>query len=89
MVDMSTLDIPDYVLGHSSAELQRLIDQSRFFGDLTAQVLRQAGLGRGMRVLDVGCGAGDVSFLAASIVGPTGEVIGIDRSPNSALARRG
>jgi SAM-dependent methyltransferase len=33
-----------------------------------------------MRVLDVGCGAGDVSFLAASLVGPTGMVIGVDKS---------
>ena len=71
---------PDYVLGHSEDELKRLIDQARFFGDLTAQVLHLAGLGPGMRVLDVGCGAGDVSFLAASIVGPQGVVIGVDTS---------
>jgi SAM-dependent methyltransferase len=57
-----------------------LINQSRFLGDLTAEVLRRAGIGAGMRVLDVGCGAGDVSFLAASLVGPTGAVIGIDRA---------
>jgi SAM-dependent methyltransferase len=36
-----------------------------------------------MRVLDVGCGAGDVSVVIASIVGPTGHVTGIDRSPDS------
>jgi 2-polyprenyl-3-methyl-5-hydroxy-6-metoxy-1,4-benzoquinol methylase len=33
-----------------------------------------------MRVLDVGSGAGDVAFLAAEIVGETGEVIGVDRA---------
>jgi SAM-dependent methyltransferase len=33
-----------------------------------------------MRVLDVGSGAGDVAFLAADLVGNTGEVIGMDRS---------
>src|ERR1700680_451865 len=33
-----------------------------------------------MRVLELGCGAGDVSFLIASLIGPTGSVTGIDRS---------
>ena len=75
MLSANITERPDYVLGHSEDELKRLIDQARFFGDLTAQVLHLAGLGPGMRVLDVGCGAGDVSFLAASIVGPQGVVI--------------
>lgn len=69
-----------YVLGHANRELDRLIEQARFIGDLTAQVLTLAGLGEGMRVLDVGCGAGDVSLLAAQFVGPTGSVLGVDRS---------
>jgi SAM-dependent methyltransferase len=34
-----------------------------------------------MRVLDLGCGVGDVSLLAAELVGPTGSVVGIDRDP--------
>ena len=59
-----------YLIRHSGDELNRLISQARFFGDLTGQVLDMAGLKSGMRVLDVGCGAGDVSFLAASMVGP-------------------
>src|SRR5688572_25368686 len=72
-----------YILGHANEELERLIGQSRFLGDLTEHFLRLAGLQSGMRVLDVGCGAGDLSFLAASLVGPTGHVTGIDRSPDS------
>ena len=68
-----------YALGHSQQELDRLVFQGRFIGDLTAHVLRLAGLGSGMRVLDVGSGAGDVAMVAADIVGPGGHVVGIDR----------
>lgn len=79
----------EYPLGHGDAELDRLIKQSQFFGVLTEQVLRLAGVSAGMTVLDVGCGAGDVSLLAASLVGPGGRVIGVDRSADAiALARR-
>jgi len=78
----------EYVLGHSAAELQRLIDQAAFFGDLTADLFRRAEIRPGMSVLDVGCGVGDVAFLAASLVGPTGSVLGIDRAAEAvALAR--
>jgi SAM-dependent methyltransferase len=69
-----------YILGHDPDELDRLIAQARFFGDLTEEVLRRAGVGPGMAVLDLGCGTGDVSFLAARLVGPTGSVLGVDRS---------
>lgn len=69
-----------YILGHQDSELDRLIKQAHFYGDLTAHVFRLAGLKPGMRVLDVGCGAGDISFLAAQFVGPKGMVIGVDKS---------
>jgi len=36
-----------------------------------------------MRVLDVGCGVGDVSLLAARLVGADGAVLGFDRSKSS------
>jgi ubiquinone/menaquinone biosynthesis C-methylase UbiE len=79
----------DYVLGHTQQELDRLISQGKFIGDLTEHVLRLAGLNSGLRVLDIGCGTGDVSFLARSLVGPDGAVIGVDRSADAiAVARQ-
>ena len=80
---MSTAENPEYILGHAASELDRLIRQAAFFGDLTAHTLKLAGLGPGMRVLDVGCGAGDVSLLAASIVGPSGSVTGVDMNADT------
>lgn len=79
----------DYALGYSTGELQRLIRQSALYAELTENLLRNAGIGEGMRVLDVGCGSGCVSLLAARLVGPSGAVVGVDRSPEAlALARR-
>jgi len=72
-----------YALGHAEDELDRIINTARFFGDLTEHVLHLAGLALGMRVLDVGCGPGDVSFLAARLVGPEGTVIRVDTSPEA------
>jgi ubiquinone/menaquinone biosynthesis C-methylase UbiE len=69
-----------YVLGSSPRELSRLSMQARLLRPITERLLRQAGIKEGMRVLDLGCGAGDVSLLAAEMVGPTGFVLGIDQS---------
>ncbi|HKW50991.1 MAG TPA: class I SAM-dependent methyltransferase [Candidatus Eisenbacteria bacterium] len=72
---------PAYVLGHSDRELDRLKTQARLIDPITQRFFREAGLVPGMRVLDVGSGAGDVAFLAAELVGDTGEVVGVDRAP--------
>ncbi|RKH88512.1 class I SAM-dependent methyltransferase [Corallococcus sp. AB045] len=69
----------EYVQGNEDRELRRLMLQAQVYAPLTEGVLRGASLRPGMRVLDVGCGVGDVSFLAAELVGPTGEVVGVDR----------
>jgi ubiquinone/menaquinone biosynthesis C-methylase UbiE len=62
-------DSDRYPLGYSEDEADRLASQGAFLEDLTADVLRRAGIGSRMVVLDLGCGVGDVSVLAASIVG--------------------
>jgi SAM-dependent methyltransferase len=61
-----------YVLGHSTQELARLGAQARLYDPFTFQFLRDAGLETGMRVLDVGCGKGDMSFIVTRLVGPRG-----------------
>jgi len=72
-----------YILGHAQEEIRRLIDQAAILRPTTKRLLRNAGMERGMRVLDLGCGAGDVSMLAGRLVGPFGSVVGID--PNAQI----
>ena len=68
-----------YLLGSTEAEHERLIRQSTIFDPFTERLFRDAGVGPGQRVLDIGCGLGDVSMLVARLVGSTGAVVGIDR----------
>ena len=68
----------DYAFGRGHAEYERLIEQAEIFRPLTERMLRNAGIRSGMHVLDVGCGAGDVSFLVSAVVGPDGSVTGVD-----------
>ena len=74
---------PTYVLGHSNEELTRLSRQANFIDPPTRRFFEEAGIVPGMRVLDVGSGAGHTAFVAAELVGSTGEVIGTDRSPDA------
>jgi ubiquinone/menaquinone biosynthesis C-methylase UbiE len=77
-----------YPLGYSAHESRRLMTQAALLADITTDALKRAGVGEGMRVLDLGSGPGDVSILAASLVGPSGSVIGVDRwEPSIATAR--
>jgi SAM-dependent methyltransferase len=67
-----------YLLGHSTQEQRRLAEQGVILQPITERLFRDAGLRRGMRVLDVGCGVGDVTCLVAQIVGSEGAVVGVD-----------
>ncbi|MBO3748757.1 class I SAM-dependent methyltransferase [Streptosporangiaceae bacterium NEAU-GS5] len=72
-----------------AAEDERLVAQGRIFDPITRALLLRAGLAPGMRVLDLGSGAGNVARLAAELVGPRGAVVGVERDPAAIeLARR-
>jgi ubiquinone/menaquinone biosynthesis C-methylase UbiE len=71
-------DCSTYVMGVSEHERRRLLLQGSILNSLTDRFLREAGLSVGMRVLDLGCGIGDVTLIAARIVGPRGSVTGLD-----------
>ena len=73
----------DYALGYTDAEQGRLIRQATLIAPHTERLFREAGIGVGDRVLDLGSGMGDVSMLVAQLVGASGEVVGIERDPTS------
>ena len=73
----------DYALGYTNFEHERLIRQAARIAPYTERLFREAGIGPGQRVLDLGSGVGDVSMLLARIVGPSGAVVGIDRDSYS------
>src|SRR5262249_52498379 len=58
------------------------------FAPLTERLFRESGIGPGHRVLDLGSGVGDVAMLAARLVGPSGEVLGIERDVRSIARAR-
>lgn len=72
-----------YFTEDRSVEEQRLVTQGKVLDPLTGRVFASAGLARGMRVLDLGSGAGNVARLAAEVVGPEGSVVGVERDPDA------
>jgi 2-polyprenyl-3-methyl-5-hydroxy-6-metoxy-1,4-benzoquinol methylase len=71
--------IENYVLGNSGQEQKRLRLQPRFLEKWTEQFLQSAGLERGMRVLDLGCGMADVFDARRQARWKHSYVTGIDR----------
>jgi SAM-dependent methyltransferase len=67
-----------YLMGHTDRERKPLSLQASLMNPFTKAFLVRAGITAGMRVLDLGCGVGEVSLLAAQLVAPYGSVHGID-----------
>jgi ubiquinone/menaquinone biosynthesis C-methylase UbiE len=68
----------NYVMGHTDRERRRLLLQAAILNPITEDLLRRAGLSAGMTVLDLGCGVGDVSMMAARLIGRRGKVVAVD-----------
>ena len=67
-----------YIIGGGRDGRERLRLLSRVMQPSTLPLLSRAGLRPGLSVLDVACGGGDVACDMASIVGPSGKVVGTD-----------
>jgi len=79
----------DYVLGSDPEEIARLDRQAAAIAGASEGLLRMAGIGTGMRVLDLGTGLGHVARQALELVGPSGAVVGVDReAPLLAVAEQ-
>jgi protein-L-isoaspartate O-methyltransferase len=72
-----------YALGYTSEEHSRLMRQAELVAPCTERLFRTAGIGPGDRVLDLGSGVGDVSLLLGKLVGPSGQVVGVERDAGS------
>jgi SAM-dependent methyltransferase len=79
---------PSYVLGRSENEEVSLRERAEYFNTATRRLFEDAGIAAGMEVLDIGCGPGDVTLLAADLVGMTGHVVGVDMNPGIVATAR-
>jgi SAM-dependent methyltransferase len=70
----------EYVLATGESAANRLRILHSVYGAGARRVLLAAGIRPGMRVADFGSGTGMVTQLLAELVGPTGEVVGVDYS---------
>jgi cyclopropane fatty-acyl-phospholipid synthase-like methyltransferase len=81
---------PDqYFLGYREAEQARLQRQAQELAHEAQALFDRIGLGAGARVVEIGCGPQGCLDLLAERVGPTGRVVGVERSEDAVrLARR-
>ncbi len=70
----------DYVLGTHDAEIARLHLQHRVWRETVLACWSSLKLQAGARALDVGAGPGFATLDLAEIVGPTGNVVAVERS---------
>ena len=68
----------EYTMGRSESETERLIKQPELYDDVTRRFFLRSGIVKGMKVLDVGSGAGDVALTLSEFVGSDGTVISVD-----------
>ena len=67
-----------YPIGENDSQTRRLITQAQLYNPFTRAFFQAAGISRGMKVLELGSGVGDVSLVLAELVGPSGRVVGVE-----------
>jgi ubiquinone/menaquinone biosynthesis C-methylase UbiE len=67
-----------YVLSGGREGYERLRVLASVRRESTLEFFKLAGVRPGMRCADLGCGSGDATFEMATLVGPSGSVVGID-----------
>ena len=78
-----------YILATGGRDIERLRLLHEVYGPGTEALFGRVGLGGGMRVVEIGCGSGNIACWVAEQVGPSGSVVGIDNSAEQvAQARR-
>ena len=82
MASLSGAAPHSYAIAGGEDGKRRLDLLSDIMRETTLRLIRDAGLKRGDRVLDVGCGGGHVALDMARIVGSEGHVLGIDFDPH-------
>jgi len=80
-VDLREPGRPNYVLGASTPERQRLLMQCELFKPEARWMLDQIGVKRDWWTIDVGCGPLGILDLLAERTGPGAEVVGLERDP--------
>jgi len=77
-----------YVLGYRRAEQERLQRQAQELAHESAWLFDQIGVSAGARVVEIGCGPHGCLQLLSERVGPSGHVVGVERSEDAVdLAR--
>jgi SAM-dependent methyltransferase len=77
-----------YALVLSDAEIQRYMAMAERSRETDGRHWQRAGVVPGAVVADVGCGPAAFSVVLASVVGPTGRVIGVERDEQALAAAR-
>lgn len=80
---------PDqYVLGYRHAEQERLQQQAQQLAHESSWLFDQIAIADGARVVEIGCGPHGCLDLLSERVGPTGRVVGVERSAEAVTLAR-
>ncbi len=70
----------EYILGSSAREIERLAYQNEVWFDATSDLWKNAEIGLGNSVVDLGCGPGFCTFPLSRLVGSDGHIFAVDSS---------